>query len=629
MGLCFGQLRMSRCSPNPFVQSFLSANELNKNAADKQDNNIQLFLRHITKKCELLSDADDFQMVDHHAQNAPTEMMTSNVDKLLNYLMSSCGSSLNTVRTVYVWVLTHIKCNDRSLCDTDLDIIDPLVVLGKKEGSPSDINVLFHHLCQELSVPCVFIQGVVRSHKDDLHKQPMAVDAVNHVWSLVLVKSQWRFVDCTCGGGYLDPEDVDRGEALETFFLTDPEVFILSHYPVRMPNQKFLKTAEAGNHALTFQAEETLQMLDSPISFSDFCSRSSPTVYAVSNSVHLMTHSRAHVVVKRNETFEFSAPLFVNMAAVLSDCSSGHVVHNTVLATRSGNSRYRIFVKPKCVGDYKFTVFGAKEDNRRTSFRTVVIYSLHVEEAENQFSPMPDLFGVWGPIRTAPQYGFTDSVFRYDVLTSRSGEICIKLPVNRFVQTKSVLKSGCGEAADALFSSNQSTLNQLYEGVVHIRARFPLKGFYSLSLQAPSHDDDGGTEGAVYATVANFFISCLTPSLICSGYPHSYPDAQNTQTLLLEPLSCDLVVNETVVFRLRSILLTSATVDGEEMVRGTTDCPPDDDGGDEDTWRLKYTPTRVGVSVCIRGMVANEASVLTLYRFCVVRDNIVTVSTHM
>ncbi|KAI8798543.1 kyphoscoliosis peptidase [Biomphalaria glabrata] len=625
MGKSFGKptkISESSTNTNRLQKTVDIGEDVKSDIGSKRSSNAELFLQHITKKKQLLSLVDSFETIDLHARNAPPEV-TTNIDNLLTYLMSTCSTSLNTVRTVYIWVLSHIGCKISPDTTVDVSKFSLLEVLSQRQGSALEINILFHYMCQLLSVPCVLIHGIIKSQNDDVHSFKDNPPSPNHVWSIVLVQNEWRFVDCASGGGNMDAECQEEDHSLEMYFLTDPDVFILTHFPLCMSNQKLHHTATerfACQRSLSLQVQETLQMLEMPISFSDFCKAAIPTTFALNNSVELISHSSYHVTVKMGDTFEFTAPHFVNMAAVLSDVPSGNVLKNSILATRSGHFGYRIFVKPRHIGKYCLKIYGAKKCG---DFRSVMTYRLHAEQVDNEFVAMPELFGVWGASLNALQYGFTKAIFRFDILTCRSGEIYIKLPTTGFVQTKSILMFGSEDnITERAPQSNQSTLNQYTEGVVHIMAKLRQRGFYRLSLQAQKQESDG-CENSAFSTVTELFIHSLKPSLGQAIYPRSYPVAQSYQTLLLEPLTGELEINKTTMFRVRSMLLTKAKVEGEVMVKTSGE-----NCHEGDTWSLEYTPKRVGVPVYIYGTVGLDASMHALYKFSVVIDVDMT-STYM
>ncbi|XP_059153217.1 uncharacterized protein LOC131938988 [Physella acuta] len=315
------------------------------------------------------------------------------------------------------------------------------------------------------------------------------------------------------------------------------------------------------------------------------------------------------------------------MAAILRGRNSNDVYKHSVLCTRGSDGGFQIIVKPKEKGEYKLSVFGRKINSGDASFYLLVNYFLSADEVEENFNPFPEHFGVWGANSMAGHCGFTPAIEKFDVLACRSGEIYMKLPVSRLVQTKSVVRPAQNEAGGDLYQSeavcNQSTLNQYSRGVVHVRTRLPKIGFYSLCLFAQYHDPVDNSTG--YVNVANFFINCQNSSLTPSPYPRTFPMTQCFECLLLEPLVGELLVNEQVRFVLKSPLLTKATIGREVMLKGQGD--PDDD-----VWWLVYTPKCSGKQIFVYGSVEEDQSSLTaIYMFSVVggEDDVVTVSTHM
>ncbi|XP_012937920.2 uncharacterized protein LOC106011753 [Aplysia californica] len=347
----------------------------------------------------------------------------------------------------------------------------------------------------------------------------------------------------------------------------------------------------------------------------------------------------------RGERFAFKCPELSDFATVLREKSSSQECKHSTLCTRKGDSEYRAFVKPENRGNYKLSVYGKLKFSTDRSFHLLVDYFITADEVEDQFSPFPQHFGVWGPNSLAIDFGFSRRIYKFDVLACRSGELYVKLPIYKFTRTKSVLAPAVTDKGDdsnktngGMFN-NLSTLTQYAEGVVHIKARFPEDGFYSLSLLAQNHEitDDATT---TFINVANFVVNCMRSSPVASPYPKCFPITQNYQCLLLEPLFRDLHVGQTYTFRLRSPILSKVKIESQAMVKiQVSDDEEDGPGGSksekgrptEEEWIAEFTAKCVGSSVCIYGCPESSASLCALYIFNVTsaESDVETMSTHM
>ncbi|GFN88139.1 kyphoscoliosis peptidase [Plakobranchus ocellatus] len=499
------------------------------------------------------------------------------------------------------------------------------------------------------SIPCVLIHGVLKGKGREPASLLRYRTRPNHVWNLVLVKGQWRFVDCACGRGLQD--DPKHAEITrEFFFLPDPRCLIITHFPLGMSSELLPLTPMGDNFRkgvgrTSVQIREGLQMLPLPLKFGQFCQQAALTVVAMEIGLELMSHKHAHVTVSKGELFSFRSAgcRLSNMAAVLRGRESEAEYKQTVLCTRHGlGGDFRVFVKPSRCGNFRLSVYGQTSGAKEDSFHLLVDYYLKVEEVEGKdlergetFLPFPEHFGVWGANDLAPKVGFSRRIYKFDVLACRTGDLYLKLPISGFVRTKAVIspavtaskpgmkairepvvkkdanvslisvhyKSSDGNEGDVAKFGDQilinggkkkagcrllvkskedcSALAQYTENVVHIRSRFPERGFYSLSLFAQKSEAStvyGSSNGAVtkFSKVADFLVSCqrASPALsrrialgAASGpYPKIFPVAQNYQCLLLEPLARDLVLGVTVTFRIRSRLLVNVKVENEIML---------------------------------------------------------------
>ena len=75
------------------------------------------------------------------------------------------------------------------------------------------------------------IQGFAKGHDyRPGHQFSPGVD-VPHAWNAVFLFGCWRLIDVTWGTGFTDHTGVFQRKLNEHFFLTDPEVFIWTHFP--------------------------------------------------------------------------------------------------------------------------------------------------------------------------------------------------------------------------------------------------------------------------------------------------------------------------------------------------------------------------------------------------------------
>ncbi|GFR60353.1 kyphoscoliosis peptidase [Elysia marginata] len=519
-----------------FPHSDPSKNSFEDSGCDgKSGESNQRLIRHITTKAVIVPDIKMFEMMDLHARNTPNEISNS-VDRLVTFLMSSCTNSLNTVRIFYMWISTHIRLT---------------------------------------SIPCVLVHGVLKGAGREPASLLRYRTRPNHVWSLVLVKDQWRFVDCACGRGLQD--DPRHADAIrEFYFLPDPEHLIVSHFPLGMSSELLPLTPMGDNFRkgvgrTSVQIREGLQMLATPLKFGQFCQQAAPTVVAMETRLELLSHKHAYVTVCRGELLSFrsNGGQLSNIAAVLKDRNTEKEFKESVLCTRHGlEGDFRVFVKPPHCGTFRLSIYGQVRTGG-DSFHLLVDYYLRVEEVEGKdvergetFLPFPEHFGVWGATELAPQMGFSRRIFKFDVLACRTGDLYLKLPVTGSLRLKALITSpaalnggdrqlqkldkrgdtvsllgvtyrsdGCEEENNIVDkivkkSGNRimvktrdecSTLTQCIDNVVHIRGRFSGRGFYALSVfaqksEASQESRPPSPASSSFTKIADFLVSCQKAS---------------------------------------------------------------------------------------------------------------------
>jgi hypothetical protein len=81
-----------------------------------------------------------------------------------------------------------------------------------------------------VNIPCVLVEG----HVKGLDYVPGApCEPANHVWNGVYLKGKWRLVDCSWAAGHVTRNSKKFKYLLDDhYFCTDPEKFILDHFPL-------------------------------------------------------------------------------------------------------------------------------------------------------------------------------------------------------------------------------------------------------------------------------------------------------------------------------------------------------------------------------------------------------------
>ncbi|MCP3929593.1 MAG: hypothetical protein GY705_10875 [Bacteroidetes bacterium] len=172
----------------------------------------------------------DFTKTDEMARKAPKSVSAS-VDKLAAYLTKNADSDIQKVRAFYVWLTENIAYDTKLFFDKTIPLKSRLKkqqvenVLKYKRGVCDGYTHLFQALCVTAGIPTEKVNGFTKTHRE-------RVARVSHSWNTVRIDGKWYLIDNTWGAGYVDGEKKRYHRRFsEKYFLTDPEIFVLDHYP--------------------------------------------------------------------------------------------------------------------------------------------------------------------------------------------------------------------------------------------------------------------------------------------------------------------------------------------------------------------------------------------------------------
>lgn len=99
-------------------------------------------------------------------------------------------------------------------------------------------------MCELVNIECVIIEGFARTSAVDIEKLYLP----NHNWNAVKLNNKWYLCDATWSTGVSNMQsNLFTFQYNDGYFLTEPELFALNHYPV---NKQLLLLNEAN---FTFQ----------------------------------------------------------------------------------------------------------------------------------------------------------------------------------------------------------------------------------------------------------------------------------------------------------------------------------------------------------------------------------------
>lgn len=167
---------------------------------------------------------------------------------LLSYkLTHSLPGERSKFRAIYKWVCTNIEgdydlmeyCKRRraKLKGERLDrwsnefnkvVID--ILINKHRTLCKGYSWLVRELALRAGISCEIIPGYARSVRSNIGGSGVA----NHSWNAVMLDGKWYLCDPTWSSGVVTTENEFTNTYHDEYFLADPELFILNHYPMEL-----------------------------------------------------------------------------------------------------------------------------------------------------------------------------------------------------------------------------------------------------------------------------------------------------------------------------------------------------------------------------------------------------------
>jgi transglutaminase/protease-like cytokinesis protein 3 len=166
----------------------------------------------------------DFTEIDNHVRTIEYSSQESlAIDITKNY-----KSDLEKVRAIFVWITNNINYDydlhgnlelKEKFYISENNIIEK--TLERKKAICSGYSILFKKLCDDIGVESEVIIGFSKQYLDGFVEK----DIVDHAWNSVKIDNEWYLLDTTWAAKN-DEDSID-----DFWFLTDPNIFIYSHYP--------------------------------------------------------------------------------------------------------------------------------------------------------------------------------------------------------------------------------------------------------------------------------------------------------------------------------------------------------------------------------------------------------------
>ncbi|NRD24589.1 hypothetical protein HNV10_15145 [Winogradskyella litoriviva] len=192
-----------------------------------------------------LCNAQDYHKVDSIVKLYPSKFKS--IESFAKKIDSDFKTEIEKTRAAYYWIANHISYdyemfqknesaykgikydNQSEYEEKQLkqEIKYAEQCLKKKKAVCEGYSQLLKFTLNELGITCEVISG---SSKQSYREIGRIRNSSNHAWNAVKIENQWQLIDATWSTGNLlnSPNTFNFND---TYFFTNPEVFILSHFP--------------------------------------------------------------------------------------------------------------------------------------------------------------------------------------------------------------------------------------------------------------------------------------------------------------------------------------------------------------------------------------------------------------
>jgi hypothetical protein len=191
----------------------------------------------------------NFDTVEQFIQSQKIEVSsTKDLDILAQKITVQYPDSFSRVEASYLWVAKNITYNEAGNGPQHYASNVDSVLKYKTTVCAGYVNV-FVLLCEKMGIKAKEIDGY---GKTGTEVSPNDKFTSNHSWAAVWLNGKWNLTDVTWGSGYtLEGTHTFTRKSNSWYFFTEPEVFILDHYP-RKAEWQLLKDTVSWNNFISY-----------------------------------------------------------------------------------------------------------------------------------------------------------------------------------------------------------------------------------------------------------------------------------------------------------------------------------------------------------------------------------------
>lgn len=168
--------------------------------------------------------AQEYGQVDNYVQELQIDKELS-IESTVDRIIKPFNEDLDKTRALYYWLASNIAYDYEGYksgfwkdYQSHEEIINDTFKFRK--GICSGYSHLFKYMLKLSDIQSKVISGYART---DL--QTIFLNETNHAWNKVKINNSWHLIDVTWA------RDTTNNRVNDFYFMTDPELFILNHYP--------------------------------------------------------------------------------------------------------------------------------------------------------------------------------------------------------------------------------------------------------------------------------------------------------------------------------------------------------------------------------------------------------------
>ena len=169
-----------------------------------------------------------FQDVDHHVSTVSKQLIF-HPQLLSQKLTEGLTNDYDKVRACYVWIARNIDYDFMAFIHKTKGGQSVNQVMRSGKALCEGFSLLFEYFCEEVNIESKIIEGYAKGYG---YRNNQKFKEINHSWNAVKIYDRWYLLDVTWAIG--NPTNLSRHQKkvdLNTYFLSDPEVFIKTHLP--------------------------------------------------------------------------------------------------------------------------------------------------------------------------------------------------------------------------------------------------------------------------------------------------------------------------------------------------------------------------------------------------------------